>query len=169
MEKETKTHWKSMLTNLDYIGAYALNYGEDLTVKITSVSKEKVKGDKGKEEVCTVAHLEGQKPFILNRTNSKMIQRLYKSPYVEDWIGKEITLYATVTKVAGELVECLRIRNEVPSKEVKDRRLDISNERLEAALDNILQKKYTYEKLVKTFKLTENQRLAAESKLNKQS
>jgi len=108
----TKTHWKRLI-NPDYIGAYMV--AEDTVVKIMSVKRQLVKGEGGKSEECTVAELEGTKPFILNRTNSKMITKLYGSPYIEDWFGKTITLYPTTTKVAGETVECLRIRPTQPT------------------------------------------------------
>lgn len=107
-----KTHWKRLI-NPDYIGAYMV--AEDMTVKIEKVTRQLVKGEGGKSEECTVAHLVGTKPFILNRTNSKMITKLYGSPYIEDWVGKQITLYPTTTKVAGETVECLRIRPTKPT------------------------------------------------------
>lgn len=108
-----KTHWKKLI-NPDYIGAYALEGGNDLTVTIEKVVRELVTGDGGKKEECTVAYLVGHKPFILNRTNQKTITKLYGSPFIEDWIGKQIILYPTVTKVAGEPTECLRIRPVVP-------------------------------------------------------
>ena len=111
-----KTHWKKMI-NPDYIGAYLLQPNEDLRVRITKVVREMVKGTGGKEEECTVAHLQGQKPFILNRTNQKTISKVLGSPYVEDWAGKDILVYATTTKVAGETVECLRVRPTVPKTE----------------------------------------------------
>ena len=107
-----KTHWKQYI-NLDYIGAYALD-GKDLTVKIISVAQEQVTGPNGKQEMCMVAKLEGQKSLILNRTNAKTITKLYNSPFVEDWSGKYITLYPTTTRFGGETVECLRIRTVVP-------------------------------------------------------
>lgn len=115
---EEKHHWKNY-TNTDYIGAYSLN-GADLTVKIKKVAQEQVTGQNGKKEMCLVAHLEGQKPMILNRTNAKTISRLYGSPFVEDWVGKLITLYPTTTSVGGETVECLRIRQTVPQQAKKD-------------------------------------------------
>lgn len=113
---EHKTHWKK-LVNPDYIGAYSLDDGKDLTVTVEKVVREMVTGDGGKKEECTVAYLKGQKPLILNRTNSKTITKLYNSPYIEDWTGKQITLYATTTRVAGETVECLRIRPQIPKEE----------------------------------------------------
>lgn len=110
-----KTHWKK-LVNPDYIGAYALG-GLDLTVEIEKVQREMVTGDAGKKEECTVAYLKGQKPFILNRTNQKTITKLYSTPYIEDWVGKKITLFPTTTRVAGEITECLRIRPIVPQEQ----------------------------------------------------
>ena len=111
--EQQKTHWKVLINPL-YIGAYMVD--KDTTVKITKVVREIVKGENGKSEECTIAYLEGTKPFILNRTNSKTIAKLYGTPYIEDWIGKLITLFPTTTKVAGETVECLRIR---PTKPVQ--------------------------------------------------
>jgi len=111
--EKTKTHWKR-LVNPDYIGAYSLDEGKDLTVTILNVKREMVKGEGGRSEECTVAYLKGQKPMILNRTNCKTIQSIYKTPYIEDWAGKQITLYVSSTKLKGEEVECLRIRNTTP-------------------------------------------------------
>lgn len=121
-----KTHWKK-LVNLDYIGAYSLN-GKDLVVEITEVSVKRVKGEGGKEEECTVATLKGQKPFIINRTNAKVISKLYNSPYIEDWVGKKITLFPTTTRVAGETVECLRVRPSLPK----------SDEAIKKVIDSVL-------------------------------
>lgn len=127
---ETKTHWKK-LVNLDYIGAYSLN-GQDLTVEITKVEVRRVKGEGGKEENCTVAELKGQKPFIINRTNAKTITKIYGSPYIEDWIGKTITLFPTTTKVAGEVVECLRVRPVIPDRTTLDAEIEAEKAQLES-------------------------------------
>ena len=108
---EKLTHWKRLI-NPDYIGAYSLDPGMDLIVTIESVVREIITSTNGKKEECTVAHLKGQKPFILNRTNQKMISKITGTPYIEKWIGVSITLYATTTKLAGEMVECLRIRDQ---------------------------------------------------------
>lgn len=108
-----QTHWKK-LVNPKYIGAYCVE--NDITVTITAVVRETVKGENGKEEECTVAYLQDQKPFILNRTNCKTITKIYNTPYIEDWAGKDITIYPTTTRVAGETVECLRIRPTKPEQ-----------------------------------------------------
>jgi hypothetical protein len=43
-----------------------------------------------------------------------MMHKVIGSPFIEDWKGKTITVYATTTKVAGEEVECLRVRPTLP-------------------------------------------------------
>lgn len=109
-----KTHWKKM-TNPDYLGAYALNPGEEKTLTISVVKHELVTGTDGKKEECIVAHfVENEKPMIMNKTNLKSIAKLYKTPYIEDWQGKKITIYIDKVKAFGEIVEALRIKNVMP-------------------------------------------------------
>ncbi|SAL10292.1 hypothetical protein AWB73_00088 [Caballeronia turbans] len=155
MDKQL-THWKKLI-NPDYIGAYALTPDEDLTVTIDYVQREMVTGADGKKEECTVAHLVGQKPLILNNTNSKSIQKLY-GPYIEEWAGKRITLFASTTRAFGETVECLRIRPTV----AKPAKRPIGDSRLAAAIKSIIAGEYTTEKLRAQFQLTE----AQETKVN---
>lgn len=151
MSESTKTHWK-MLINPDYIGAYALPDGEDMTVTIDFVRSEEVTGSGGKKEICTVAHLKGQKPMILNMTNSKSIHKLY-GPYIEDWEGKDITLYASTTKLAGEMVECLRIRPKVTPRQ----KPGIEPGRFAKALTAVKNGTYPAQKLREQFALTREQ------------
>lgn len=52
-------------------------------------------------------------PFLLNKTNSKTIARMYgKNP--KGWVGHLIRLYCTTTERQGETVDCIRIRPEPP-------------------------------------------------------
>lgn len=115
---EVKTHWKK-LVNPHYIGAYSLEPGQDLIVTIETVVREQVNGPDGKKEECTVAYLKGNKPFILNSTNSKTIAKVVGSSYIEDWAGKSITLYAAKIKAFGETVEALRVRPTAPAAPTK--------------------------------------------------
>lgn len=110
---EQLTHWKK-LTNQDYIGAYSLQPGEEKTVEIISVSKQKVKGSDGKDSDCIVATLKGEKPFILNRTNCKTLSKVFGSPHIENWRGKKIIIYAENVKAFGDMVDALRIRPTAP-------------------------------------------------------
>lgn len=140
-----KTHWRR-LVNPDYLGVYSLEAGKDLTVIIDSVKLEMVTGDGGKKEECMVAYIKGNKPLILNRTNSRMIQKLYNTPYVEEWSGKAITLFASTTRVAGETVECLRIRPNipVPSVDVKKATQEVLAAKDRTELDGLWKKHNTH-------------------------
>lgn len=114
-----KTHWKK-LENPDYLGAYALQPGQDLVVQIASVGQEEVYNPtNNRKETCTVAHFSDKniKPMILNVTNCKTISKVYDTPYIEDWIGKWISIYIAKVKAFGETVEALRIRNRIPTRE----------------------------------------------------
>ena len=74
---ETLTHWKK-LTNPNYLGAYSFSEGEEKILTIKEVKTELVKGEDGKDEQCTIAYFaENEKPMILNKTNCKIIQKLY--------------------------------------------------------------------------------------------
>jgi hypothetical protein len=112
---ETLTHWKK-LTNPDYLGAYALEPGQDLIVTIKSVANEVVTGSDGKKETCSVMRFaENVKPMILNATNSKMITKLLKTPYIERWAGRKIQIYVeNGVKAFGDVVDALRIRPFLP-------------------------------------------------------
>lgn len=147
----SKTHWKRLI-NPDYLGAYSLEEGQDMNVTIERVSRDIVTGTGGKKEECTIAYLKGQKPFILNNTNSKSIAKLY-GPYIEDWAGKPITLFASTTKMGGETVECLRIRPSV----TKPQKQKIANDRLRAAIEQIKTGQYKREQLLARFELTQDQ------------
>lgn len=117
MSNANLTHWK-LLVNPDYLGVYSLPTDEsgkpkDIILTIDKVVREIVTSEGGKKEECTVVHFkEKQKPMILNRTNAKMISRLYDTPYIEQWGGHKIKVGRSVTKLKGEEVECLRVRDE---------------------------------------------------------
>lgn len=149
--EKTLTRWKA-LVDPRYIGAYALPNGNDLVVTIDGVRSEEITMMGGKKEVHSIMYLKGQKPMILNATNSKSIHKLY-GPYIEEWAGKQITLYASTAKLAGEMVECLRVRPSVPVREKQS----ISGDRLTKALEQVKAGTYTLGKLRGQFKLTPDQ------------
>lgn len=113
---ETKTHWKKFF-NPDYLGAYSLEDGKDLVLTIKSVGQEKVKGVGGKEQECLVAHFvePKTKPMILNRTNCKTIQKIHRTPHIEEWVGKRIQVYIKDNIDAfGTTTDGLRVREFEP-------------------------------------------------------
>jgi len=106
-----KTHWKK-LHNPDYLGAYSLD-DTTLVVEIKKVEKRQIPGADGKKDDAVVAELVGQKPMILNATNMKTIASLYGN-YIEDWVGKKVTLFVATVKAFGTTTDALRIEAKVP-------------------------------------------------------
>ena len=111
----SETHWKK-LTNPDYLGSYAFEPGEEKIVTIESVALESVMGAEGRMSECIVAHLAGEKPLILNKTNCKAITKLLGTPYIEEWAGHRIVLAVQTVRAFGEDVEAVRVKPKTPGE-----------------------------------------------------
>ena len=108
------THWKK-LTNPNYLGAYSIEDGKDLILTISAVRQEEVIGTDGKKEECMVCYFsDAGKPMILNTTNAKQIQKLFGTPYIEQWAGRKIQIGVEKVKAFGDVVEALRVRTFPP-------------------------------------------------------
>jgi hypothetical protein len=100
-----------------YIRAADLQ-GKDVTLTICSVKIETLTmqgGRKEKKPVIRFTEMEKRgsdktKALVCNKTNAKTIIGLYGTE-TDDWIGRKITLYPTVTKFGKETHECIRIRD----------------------------------------------------------
>lgn len=111
---DEKTHWKK-LVNPDYLGSYSFQPGQEMILTIKEIKREKVIGSGGKKQDCTVAYfVEPVKKMIINRLNSKVITKIYATPYIEDWSGKKIQVFVALVDAFGEMVDALRIRPYVP-------------------------------------------------------
>lgn len=157
----TKTHYKK-LQHPDYLGAYALEPNQELIATIKEVKNEIVTGSDGKKEECIVAffsHPKDTKPMILNSTNCKTIAKVHGTPYIEDWQGKRIQLYATPVKAFGETVEALRIRPFVPETAKKP----MSDESFAKALAAVRAGQYKADQIKSAYELTEEQILVLEA------
>jgi len=113
------THWKQ---NFDYkfTGAYELQPNEEKIVTIQKTCKEEVNSTDGTKKMCLVAYFtDSPKPMVLNKTNCKTIEKMY-SPFVENWVGKKITVFSAKVKAFGETVDALRIRPTAPKAHVPD-------------------------------------------------
>lgn len=104
------THWKA-LTNPNYIGAYAFQPNEEKIGTIKTAQNEEVTGTDGQKTMCIVVHFEEPelKPLIMNKTNCKMMGKLY-SPYLEEWTGKAIIMAIQKVNAFGDVVDAVRIR-----------------------------------------------------------
>jgi len=107
-------HWKSMMDR-DYMFAFDLK-GQDVTVTIERVTAGELTalgGRKSKKPLCYFKEGREKKPLALNSTNCKAIAAMYGND-TEQWVNKRITIYPTTTQMAGETVECIRVRPQVP-------------------------------------------------------
>lgn len=147
------THWKK-LTNPNYIGAYSLQPGEERIVTITKVVRENVKGIDGKSEECTVAHLHNEKPMILNATNCKTISKIYQTPFIENWAGKSIIIYAAKIKAFGEEIEALRVKPTKP----ESLELTQSHPKWKEAVKALRDGKTTIDKIEARYTMTDESR-----------
>lgn len=91
---------------------------EPVTLTIDRVTQEGDKTKKTKDAFNTAYFKEKEirpgeklKPMILNATNSKTLDRITGSPFIEDWAGKRITVFVDANvKFGKDTVEGLRIR-----------------------------------------------------------
>lgn len=110
-----KTHFKKFY-DPNYLGAYAIEEGEEPIYTIKAVKREKLTLPNGDKDDATVVYFKEKKakPLVLNVTNAKTIKKIYGTPYIEDWVGKKIQLYVTKVKAFGELTDAVRIRPRKP-------------------------------------------------------
>ena len=109
----SKTPWKKMVSNPDYIGEADFDEGEEKIVTISHVKANvTVKTAEGTSQkaVCYFKE-QGVKPMILNVAKSKSIQKVTGSKFVEDWAGARIQLYIDDNvKAFGDIVSAVRVR-----------------------------------------------------------
>ena len=114
-EEKKYEHWRN-LTDLSHLRAECFAPKEKKVLTIKNVVREKVTSNNGTIEEKPVAYFEENiLQMVLNVTNCKMIEKIYGTGNIYDWIGKKIQVIATKTKVAGESVACLRIENVIPT------------------------------------------------------
>lgn len=102
------THYKKLFPK-DTLGHWDLE--KDVTVTIERVlTEELVLPGGAKESKPVIYFAKAKKKLVLNKTNADIIAKQH-GPLIEGWKGKQITLYATMTKFGRETVECIRIRD----------------------------------------------------------
>lgn len=148
------THWKKTF-NPEFLGAHDFQPGEEITATIEGFNEaQEVTGTGGKKETVTAVFLKGYKPLILNRTNAKLITKALKTPYMEEWTGKSITLHVQPgVKAFGDIVDAVRVRPVAP----KTGKPVLDTERFKKMLDSIEEGKFTAEQAKAKFNLTREQ------------
>ena len=107
------TDYRSMFDS-EYLGAWDL-LGKDVTVTVDRVAAGTLTGAGGRKSKKPLVFFVGkEKALALNKTNAKIIAAMYGTDTAE-WAGKKITIYPTRTEMAGETVDCIRVRPGVPT------------------------------------------------------
>ena len=138
--QQTLTHWKKCF-NKDYLGTWSLPNGKDAIVTIVRVEKATIKGEGGREDIRPIMFLmEFKEPMVLNATNGKTIEKLLKSPFVENWYTHKIQLYAESNIKIGkganaETTDGLRVRPFLPKSNEALEKSDLKG-RIRALLGN---------------------------------
>ena len=90
--------------------------GDEVTLTIASyIIKEFEQEDKKTGEHYTqrkpiVSFKETDKTLVLNKTNRDAIAYGLGTKEMDEWVGKKITLFPTVTSFGNDTVPCIRIR-----------------------------------------------------------
>jgi hypothetical protein len=114
MSKEDKpVHWRTFLPS-DVI-RYVDLQGQDFTLQIKSIKKDKVVGKTGKSTGKAFISFEGsEKPLAAGTEVLEQIGRLHGSD-TRKWPGKWITIWPDPSvKYGGEAVGGVRVRSTVP-------------------------------------------------------
>ena len=87
--------------------------GKMVRVIIEDVQMELLKGDHGEEEKWVIKFRDKDKRLVLNKTNANMIASIHGDD-TDNWIGKDVKLYACKVNFAGQMVDAIRVFQEVP-------------------------------------------------------
>lgn len=112
-EKGTNRHWKNFVDK-DYLGSHNLEKGEEMLLTITKFSgEEQVTTGEGTKVKQVLYFKEPVPKMIMNITNGNTLTLLYGS-HPDNWIGKQIQVFATEVKAFGKVQDALRIRDFIP-------------------------------------------------------
>lgn len=157
-----KTHYRKAFDS-PYLSAADIVEPTTLTIKEVKLQPDKTKKTKDLFNTAYFAEREirqGEKlkPMILNSTNSKTIKQLTGSAFIDDWANVSVTVYVDPSVRFGkDTVEGLRISPIPPDKRKIAVKQQITDERLDGAIQKIKLGEYTTVQLNERFILTEEQ------------
>lgn len=122
------THFKQM-SDLRFLGSWDLCTSEnedgepmyeESTRIIEKIGQEEVfEQNTNSKKVVTVCYFKNSKPMILNKTNMKNIEKALKTPFIEHWIGKAVTIKVESVEAFGKTSDALRIKSVAPKTGAK--------------------------------------------------
>lgn len=103
-------HYKE-LCGKPYLSAEDLPENKDVPVIIEQVTREQAFNPRTKKptDVGVIKFKGKDLKMIMNVTNSKAIMKAY-GVETKSWIGKQVILFRTTTRLGKEMVPCLRIK-----------------------------------------------------------
>ena len=103
----------------DYLAAVEFK-GRDVTLTISAVSKEALQMmDGGKKNKLVLRFDKTAKKLVCNKTNADSIAQVHGAK-AEKWVGQRVTLYPTRCLAFGEMVDCIRVREQAPGPNHED-------------------------------------------------
>lgn len=126
---------------------------EGRIVRIASFKDELIYSQsERKKEPHTVLHFEGEsKPLILTTANAKVMANVFGSPYMEDWLGKDIHLYPKMERHFGSDFQVARFKRAQPKAKEK---LQAKGEKFDKAKQAVADGQTTIEKIQKHYDIT---------------
>lgn len=122
------THWKKM-KDPNFLGSWDLVAGDDgkgepvyqeMVAEIDYVQQESVMDPRtNANKIVVVCHFKNCKPMILNATNMKAIEKVCKSPFMEYWKDRSVSIYVLQVKAFGDTHDALRVKDYAPKPRKK--------------------------------------------------
>lgn len=104
-----------------YLKAHDLG-GKAYTLTIRDVTLESVGHGAEQERKLAIGFEKATKMMLLNRTNAMIIASLY-GPETDHWRGKSVTVYSARVKAFGAWHDALRIKEQIPARNVGAERM----------------------------------------------
>lgn len=87
----------------------------DATLTIREVGQERIGQGKDASDKFVLYFEDEDRGLVLNKTNVGTIAKLHGDD-TDDWIGKDVTLFATEVQFQSEMVEAIRVRSKPPRR-----------------------------------------------------
>tara|TARA_R110002020_G_scaffold59128_2_gene161536 strand:- start:232 stop:723 length:492 start_codon:yes stop_codon:yes gene_type:complete len=113
-----KTHWRKFLNTAFLNGDEIPKEGVVVTIIGFEATEVYSQASKSKQEEGTLSFKELEKPMILTNRKAKQISAVVGSSFMEDWIGKTVTLFPVNEKHFGQVMPVINIKAGEHTKQV---------------------------------------------------
>ena len=108
MSGKIESHWRRVM-NTEYLN------GDEIKEEIVTIEKWENRNfyspkSKKKEDHVVLFFKEIDKPMILTNRKAKTISSVLKTPFMEEWSGKTITIFPREEKHFGEIFKVINIK-----------------------------------------------------------